>query len=104
MATRTECDRNTTATIRLAVWEIEDVRQVLLRRSREKHWTQSHRENCAKAREWLRTLIEGKDRIADVELTERRWVLLGIGRACIADGLGDVGADILNQVQTGGGA
>ena len=96
-ATRTERD-NTIHKISLSVLEIQDVQDVLIARVREPQWDKAHKQNCVTARDWLQTLIEGKPLISEIEVSERHWVLHGIGKACIADGLGGIGADILNQI------
>lgn len=100
-ATRTE-QSQTLRKVYLSAFEIRDVKRVLFMRTKDVRCDAERRANCYRACDWLETLIAGKSLLAEIEVVGKHWVLEGIGKACIADGLGDVGADILNQI-TGGG-
>jgi hypothetical protein len=88
----------TTHKVYLAVWEIQDVQQVLSHRAAHVRATPQKRLNCYKACDWLNGLINGRRRIEEIEVLAESWALEGIAAACIEDGLVDVGTDILRQI------
>lgn len=97
--TRTEKDTRE-AKIRLSFIDVHRARQVLIERSRDRSKDESSRANCRRANEWLLKAVREQQDAYEIEIRGARWVLEGIGKACTADGLGDVGASILNQIAT----
>lgn len=82
----------------LSFLDVHRARQVLIERSRDSRKDEASRANCRRAAEWMAKCVRDQPDVFEVELAAPHWFLEGIGKACSADGLGDVGADILNQI------
>jgi len=99
MATARTAKDTRESKIKLSFIDVHRARQVLIERSRDRRKDESSRANYRSAAEWMEKCVRDQPDVFEVELAAPHWILEGIGKACNADGLGDVGADILNQLQ-----